>query len=76
MPDFKLHYMGVIAPVVGKVTVTPLQSYIPSKQLTSTVTYMFDSGNANIEKIVAPLIFELAMCFKNNIILKKFLVFI
>jgi hypothetical protein len=48
---------------------------IPSKQLTSTVTYMFDSGNANIEKIVAPLIFELAMCFKNNIIVKKFLVF-
>ncbi len=36
---------------------------------------MFDSGNANIEKIVAPLIFELAMCFKNNIIVKKFLVF-
>jgi hypothetical protein len=39
---------------------------------TSTVGYMFDSADANILNIVAPLIFKLAILYENIIFMKKF----
>ncbi len=73
-------YLPLLLQLVHKLLICELFTFaglpiLPSKQLTSTVTYMFDSGNANIEKILAPLIFELAMCFENNIIVTKILDF-
>ncbi len=46
---------------------------IPSKHPTSTVGYMFDSADVNIQNIVAPLLFKLAILYENIIIMIYFL---